>query len=237
MVTIDGLVARGKSPSQSQSIGFQALDYYARNVLITNADIQGMAYGIVPSTNSGGAVQVIQDSYLRNTVNIHLGTVWTVSADARGIPPRKIVIRNVRFDTPVTGTSGLAPRAISFAFSAIATRNLIQRDDVYVYEYNGVKSDNFKAFYSEQNPNFIVPVTFISQYNAHGVEGAPVPGLTNQQTWALYGLAIAGSIAPCATTRPTNDGFACPIAWAAPSTDGLAVTYTPPRAPLFITVY
>jgi G8 domain len=237
MLTIDGLVVRGKSPSQSPSIGFKGLDYYARNLLISNADIQGMAYGISPSTHSGGAVQVIQDSYLRNGVNIAIGTMWTSAAEARSIPPRKIVIRNVRFDTPVTGFPGVPLRALRFAFSPIEVRNLIQRDDVYVYEYNGVPSDNFKGFYSEQSPSFTVPVTVISPYNTHWVEGAPVPGLTNQQTWSLYGLAIGGSIAPCATTRPTIDGLTCAIPWAPPSTDGLGGTLSPPRAPLFITIY
>jgi hypothetical protein len=77
----------------------------------------------------------------------------------------------------------------------------------------------------------------VSQYNTHYLEGAPVPGLTNQQAWSQYGLAIGGSIAPCATTRATTDGFACAIPWAPASADGLSARPNPPRAPLFITVY
>jgi G8 domain-containing protein len=217
-LTIDGLVVRGKSPSQSAySRGLFSGDYAARNLLVTNADIQGMMYGIVVSTNANGGTQVIQNSYLRNAKNISIETQWTAVSDARNIGPRKVVIRNVRFDTPVIGVPQTPLRAIEFAYSAGAVRNLIQKDDIYVYEFNGNASDNFKAYYAQQLPGFLVPQTVISQYNTHYVEGAPVAGLTNQQTWNAYGIAIGGSVAPCTTTRPNNDGVACPIPWAPPS--------------------
>ena len=43
------------------------------------------------------------------------------------------------------------------------------------------------------------------------VIGAPVAGLTNQQAWNIYGIAIAGAVAPCSTTRADFvNAFVCP---------------------------
>jgi chitinase len=39
--------------------------------------------------------------------------------------------------------------------------------------------------------------------------GSPVAGLSNAQTWAQYGIAIAGAVAPCAATRAEIAGFVC----------------------------
>ncbi len=237
MLTLDGLIVRGKSANANEfSVGFYAGDYMAKHLLIVNADIQGMTYGIIPSTNSGGGVQVIRNSYLRNVVNISLQTPYTSGAEARAIPPRKVVIRNVRFDTVPSPWPTVAARDLEFKYAAIPVRNLVQRDNVYVYEADGVASDNYRAFYAEQRPNFVMPQTVVSQWNTHWVEGAPVAGLTNQQTWNTYGLAIAGSVAPCANALPGNDGFACSIPWADPITDGLPSGTSGPRPATNVTV-
>ena len=45
----------------------------------------------------------------------------------------------------------------------------------------------------------------------HDVLPFPAPGQTNQQLWAGYGLAVAGSVARCNTTRSLIAGFACPM--------------------------
>jgi G8 domain len=220
-VVIDGLVVRGRAGSGRY--GFNGLDYMAKDILINNADIQGMTYGIAPSTHSGSGVFVVKDSYLRNAVNVFVGTPYTSAAEARNIPPRRIVLRNVKFDVPVTG-SAVPLRAIQMKFDTAPVRNLIQKDEVYVYAFNGVASDNFKVFYSEQRSDFVVPAVVISQYNTHYVEGAPVAGMTNQQTLNTYGVAIAGGVAPCAGTRIEIDGFVCAIPFARDSEDGLPAT-------------
>jgi len=94
-----------------------------------------------------------------------------------------------------------------------------------------VASDNFKAFYTQQAPTFVVPQTQLNVYSPafDSVEGAPVPGLTNQQTWNTYKIAIAGSVAPCATTRTDTDGFACSIPWAPDTTLAAPAPPTNPR--------
>ena len=37
------------------------------------------------------------------------------------------------------------------------TNNLIQRDEVFVYDYNQVPGDNFQVFYLEQAPTMSSP--------------------------------------------------------------------------------
>ena len=69
----------------------------------------------------------------------------------------------------------------------------IQRDEILVYDNNGVVGDNFQAYYLEQDPNFVL---YQSTYNADGsvrALGSPVSGLTNQQNWSQYGIEpVAG---------------------------------------------
>jgi hypothetical protein len=83
--------------------------------------------------------------------------------------------------------------------------NVIQTDQVFVYDYNGISGDNFQVFFTQQAANYIVPQT-------GAILGSPVAGLTNQQAWAEYGIAIAGAVAPSsATTKAGIDGLIEPI--------------------------
>ena len=59
---------------------------------------------------------------------------------------------------------------------------------------------------NQQAPGFIVPLTG----SISGLQGAPVAGLTNQQTWAKYQVAIAGGISPTTQTRAGVVGFVQP---------------------------
>jgi hypothetical protein len=86
--------------------------------------------------------------------------------------------------------------------------NLVLPDEAWVSNYNGQIGDNFRVYYKEQRPTFVMPQT-VYDNGALKLQGAPVAGLTNAQMWALYGQAIAGSIAPCTATRPNIDGYVC----------------------------
>ncbi len=74
-------------------------------------------------------------------------------------------------------------------------------------DYNRDPGDNFEVFQEQQAPSFVVPQTGASD----GLIGSPVPGLTNEQTWARFGIAVSGRVAPCSNTRPRIVGFACGI--------------------------
>jgi hypothetical protein len=94
------------------------------------------------------------------------------------------------------------------AYSDSGVLNLILSDKTLVYNYNGIPGDNFQVFYSQQAPDFIVPQSIVYYNGTHGLWGSPVAGLTNQQNWAQYGIAIAGEVAPpTATTRAGIDGL------------------------------
>jgi hypothetical protein len=178
-------------------------------MVISNADIQGMTYGIVPSTNGGGGLLTIRDSYLRNAVNVQFQTLWTSASEARDIPSRSVYVSNVRFATP---TASLIPtKAIQFQYSSGNGRNLVQKDQVYVTQFNGVASDNFRAYYTQQHPAFLVPVTVLRTNGDHAIEGAPVLGLSNLLLWNSNQKAIAGEKAPCFTTRAGIDGYVCAV--------------------------
>jgi hypothetical protein len=78
---------------------------------------------------------------------------------------------------------------------------------MYVYNYNQIAGDNFQVYYTEQAASYIVPAT-----DNLGDIGAPVAGLTNQQCWGLYAIAIAGAVAPSnAQTMAGIDGLVEPL--------------------------
>jgi hypothetical protein len=58
----------------------------------------------------------------------------------------------------------------------------------------------------------VVPQTIYNSDGTPKLKGAPVAGLTNAQAWALYGVAIAGEVAPStATTLDGINGLVAPI--------------------------
>jgi hypothetical protein len=99
----------------------------------------------------------------------------------------------------------MAFQAIKLYYSDGDSHNVVVPDQIFVYNYNGVAGDNFQVYYVQQAPNYVVPQTGQTSSNpARPVIGAPVAGLTNQQLWAQYGMAIAGGVAP---DTQTMDGI------------------------------
>jgi hypothetical protein len=223
-VTLDGLVIRGRQPETAAccGMGIDHGDYLADGFIVRNADIQGMMLGIQPSSHDGRGSQLIENSYLRNHANIAFQTLFRTGNNADAVEPRLVEIRNVVFAAPPP--VGVPYYTISTYFTTNLPRNLIQSDRIKVTSYNGVPGDDFWVYYLEQAPNFIVPETFPG--GAMMLRGAPVPGLTNAQTWAQYNIAIAGGVAPCAVTRPNIAGFVCAQAPPEPPTNP-----TPPPPP------
>lgn len=134
-----------------------------------------------------------------------------------------LIIRNVQFSDRSNWTSqfaccnypDLTPRDIELR-EAHERTTIFGRSTVKVYDYNGVPGDNFQVFYPHQSGGYIMPkvgptVTTVTHPN--DVISVPEAGLTNDQTWAKYRLAMAGSITPCLddTTRPNIRGYTCPI--------------------------
>jgi hypothetical protein len=141
-------------------------------------------------------------------VNIGIDTLWTSSYRSDWIVPRKIIISNVLFDVPAGGGQ---MQAILTSYTASPGRTVIEKDEVLVYNFNQTPGDSFRLFYLQQSPDSIVPQSILNSDGSPSLEGAPAAGLTNQQNWVLNGIAIAGAVAPCATTRAGIVGYTCPI--------------------------
>ncbi len=207
-LTIDGLVVRGQG-----GIGIFIADYLTYDLDITNADIQGMDVGYGASTSGGDSTQTIENSYLHNIADVVVPNMWTSSYRADYIGSRKVVIRNDQFDVRPLWWSTQTPLAIRMDWDTTGVRNLTASDEVDVYAYNQVSGDDFRVYYTQQAPDYIVPQAV---YNSDGTPmdtGAPVAGLTNQQSWDEYHIAIGGAVAPSTAESMAGigNGLVAPI--------------------------
>jgi hypothetical protein len=107
-------------------------------------------------------------------------------------------VRDCTFATPNVPDTSTVPEENFFldSFRGSDVFNLIQIDQLFVYDYNGAAGDDFQVYFRDQSPTFAVPQ---STYNLDGtprLDASPLAGLTNQQLWAFKGAAIAGAVAP-----------------------------------------
>lgn len=232
-VVMDGWIIRGDpaalaDPTDwSTGIGFG--DYEARNATIVRADIQNMRYGITPAIvandpwagpNAPVGTTTIQDSYFRNYFDVAVRTMYFNGGPSR-MSPKAAVIRNSKFVAPtVTGDPTYPPQAIMMSFLPNTLSNNVQKDRVLVYDFNQVKGDDFQVFYLEQKADFPLPTV-----GENGV--AQAAGLTNQQSWERYRVAIGGQVTPCMTRRERVWGFACTISEAPADTRASAAPNAP----------
>jgi hypothetical protein len=214
-VTFDGFVVRGDFNLLSQGIynaglqGFGANDYFVKDMVIENSDIQGMWEGFSPSTESGGGTQTIQNSYLDNYYNIYLQHLWTSAYRSDQISPRITNVRDCTFATPNVPDQSSGPKENIYMDDLLGgdVFNIIASDQLFVYDYNGVAGDDFQVYYLDQSPSYVMPQ---STYNSDGtprLDASPQAGLTNQQLWALNGTALAGAVAPTSTTMAGVHGY------------------------------
>jgi hypothetical protein len=199
-LTIDGFVGRG------DGTGMVFSDYYTKDLIVTNANIQ-MAAGIDMSTDCVGT-QLIENSYLRSRVfNIMFPSLWTSSYTSNAIPARLTIIQNVQF----ASAPGYTATNIYMDYMPVSVGNYMISDQVLVYAYDGVAGNNFQVFYNQQAPSFVPPTSTSNADGTPAVIGAPVAGLTNQQLWSQYGIALGGALATGATTQPGIYGLVKPI--------------------------
>lgn len=222
-VTIDGFVVRGDygyiGYMTVSSFGLTISDYLTANTVVKNSDIQGMRVGIAaPSkvgdtrdTGQAPGTFTVQDTYLKNYTDLYAETMNAVTGGGTSLSPRKVILRNVRFDLPNVVDDNNNPKytiRLNYLTSPSdrPNYNWVQSDLFFVYDYNGVAGDKFQLYWSEQAANFIVPFT-----SDAGV-GAPVTGLTNLQAWSTYGVAVGGGVAPASTTtRAGIKGLVVPL--------------------------
>jgi hypothetical protein len=226
-VTIDGFVTR--SLNGGNAVGLWYGDYFTSEGKLLNADIRGFKTGIIPPVDTNGGGYTLQDSYFDNTLqNVEMRTPWTNGYRSDRHQPVALTMRNVRF--------GMRPGASDIALTFLpaaggGSKNWIVSDRLFVYDHNGVAGDDFQTYYLEQAPDFVVPQTVLNSDGTPHHLGSPVSGLTNSQNWSTYGIAIAGAVAPCSTTRARIAGFTCPTAGTLPPPPTPMPTWSPVLTP------
>jgi hypothetical protein len=206
-VTIESMVQRS---DEATGMGIEFSDYYARNLTIRRANIQGRLNGINGTPNTDGSTVLIEDSVLLNQANLRISMLGTVSASAEQLAERRWVVRNTKL-TPMNRVSADPYGEIIVHYSDTPTHAVTRLDSIMVQDHNGVVGDNFLVYYTQQAPNFVVPVSIFNSDGSRKVIGAPVAGLTNAQAWSQYQVAVAGAVAPCTTTRNLIvNAYACP---------------------------
>jgi hypothetical protein len=210
-LTFDGLVILGDKRVIANRhefvLGVWFGDYMTRNAVIRRADIQNLRTGVGTPSFARGTT-VIERSYLRNALNVVVPTIGAPGSapDGRSLPPKSTLIRNVRFRAVMGDVGGERQCAIAMSFTTHnGTANLVRPDRVVVRAFNGRSGDDFRVFYMQQAPGFVIPAS------AGNLAGAPQAGMTNAQAWARHRIAIAGEVADSADTRAGVCGLVRPL--------------------------
>lgn len=215
-LTFDGLKVRCDPTTTIPSSGWWYGDYETFGFRIVNADIQGCRTGIetpIKMHAPGGGTFSIEGGFLRNHWNIVASTLAGPGGGGGALlQPETVNIIGVRHGVaslvfPPKDNNGAIMPAASIALRYFPNNgaNVIQKHDFFVTSHNNVPGDDFRVYFQEQRPDFVLPVTG----SFDNFIGAPVAGLTNTQALAQHGIAIAGAIAPCTTTRSGITGFVC----------------------------
>ena len=182
------------------SNGIDLRFYENDNLTIENAHIEGYLNGIVTDESNGGAQPdgqptIIRNSYLRNQINIHVPTAYYNPSHEDAERGKALEVRNVQFAGIGVGALRGASRELDIymRYQERYQRGIMGPDIVNVYDYNGIRGNDFRVYYYEQRPDFVPSATD----DAIEFVGSPEAGLTNGQLWEKYGVAVAGAVLPC----------------------------------------
>ena len=169
-LVIDGLVARGEPAVLADRLenptGIWLGDYLAKQIVIRNADIEGLRTGIAspfvarslatdPARDRGAVL--IENSRFRNYFGVVVGTAYT--AQSRGERPvKQAVVRASTFEplTEAPVDAANPPAAISMNYR-MAPGDSEPREPILVYDYNKRAGDTFKLYYSLDAPPQVAP--------------------------------------------------------------------------------
>ncbi|MEX2186510.1 MAG: G8 domain-containing protein [Pirellulales bacterium] len=213
-----------------ETVGIKLHAYETSDIRIVDTRIANHFIGIqAPEASSSriesGVVAAptrIENVELTNFVNIEVPTLKLFQSLYVG---KALEIVDVLFRPVDTSAMLYSPSEqfdIRMAYAperSIASRDILSPDVVVVQNFNRVQGDDFRVYYLEQSPDFVPPAAPFGG-------GSPAPGMTNQQLWNQFGVALAGSVAPCETQRQGIVGYACPF-----SADTLILGATPRAAP------
>src|SRR5262245_32386105 len=182
-VRFERLLVLGNDPASSACCkrGWHGEDYAANDIRIVNSEIQGMGTGVIPSA-AGTGLQTIENSLLRNQVDVRVRTMY--SSNGPGwLPPRKIVVSNTDF---------LGSTAIQMEWNVTAQTNTSQLDQLLVYGYQDNSADNFEVYYTVQG--------------SQNVAGGRAPCLSTRPEIGGIVCPISGAGMPTVTSLSPTTG-------------------------------
>jgi G8 domain len=148
-VTFDGFIVRGHPRAFGRfepGVAWSSGDYWAENVTIRRANIQGMKTAICCSTNTVGVFR-IEDSYFRTYDAAFGNETLATPGTGAGAPGRRTEIWNSRFEA----WPGRPLQTIEMNWRTDrGNSHTTATDQVFVYGYQGNSSNNFRVFYREQ---------------------------------------------------------------------------------------
>jgi PKD repeat protein len=207
-LTIDGMVDLGDFGLLQQQTGgptgIDGADYFMDNFVLENSNIQGMRCGIAVSTDTSGTF-VVQNTYLRDYGGVAVVPMWTSAYTSLYVGPRQIFLNNVTFAPAFASDNGWGPQYFIWMGNQLAgNTNMLELDQVFVYNYNGIAGNNFQVYYNAQAANAVVMQTTVNSDGSPANLASPLNGLTNAQLWAQYGIAVAGGVAPTNATTESD---------------------------------
>jgi hypothetical protein len=169
-LVIDGLVVRGDpallADAQENPAGVWLGNYIGRDIVVRNADVEGLRTGIASPfvsgpLNGGRAVNpgsvIIERSRFRSYFGVVVGTAY-----APGTPGasalRTAVVRSSSFEplSEVPRVPASPPAAISMNYR-MAPGDTTAREPIVVQDFNNTPGDSFKVYYSLGEPPNAAP--------------------------------------------------------------------------------
>ena len=169
-LTLDNFVIRGDEAALQFQFerprGLEFSDYMQRNMVVRNADIQNVHFGMrLPTfrdarnaTGPDDGFFVLEDSFVVATQGLGLFAPYSVNGDPADLAAQTSVIRNVSFEYPRVTQPGIEQSHIVVSDRGILgdpnRANFNVRNDVLVENYNsapGVAGDDFYIIPGYQN--------------------------------------------------------------------------------------
>jgi hypothetical protein len=218
-LTIDGWVMRSggnQGTSRCCQAGLDFSDYFAKDITIRNADVQGRVISISGSPIMGHGTVTIKDSTFVTQLGLIITQPFSVSAGVGELTEHKYILDNVKFIGPPGGqypNNHVTPQG---AIQLLGNREgRLLPDRFYIYNHNQVPGANYQIFYLDQNPNYIVPQQIFNPDGSLNAYGAPDGSHTNQYWMSQFPdgrYTVSRMIAPCLSTVPGFiDAYVCTL--------------------------
>ena len=169
-MVIDGLVVRGDatilSDEHEEPAGAWIGNYTSKQIVVRNADIEGVRTGILSpffsgSVGVGGSATqgslLVENSRFKNYIGVVVGTGYAGYSRDRGAR-KTATVRGSTFE-PLPGvppTTARPPAAISMNYQ-MASGDAEPRDPIQVLDFNNKPGDSFKVYYSLDAPANAAP--------------------------------------------------------------------------------